>query len=186
MRATRLPLSCFSLLGVLALFWSVPGTASAAKQKVPNGRWEIAVSFNAKTQYLRGPISYTFTINLKENATGSMTVALEYQGTEITDGTLKGSRHVKAVISRPVSNATFDGTKLFLYSGGDFKLIASDPPGHTIKEYATAGGLFPEVTINKLLESFYGVMVFTLEGENLVFVSKGDGAGKKLVWKKVR
>jgi hypothetical protein len=166
-------------------FCVVPRSLLAASGAgVPKGAWEVRLVTKANTQFLRGPITYVFAINLKEGGEGTLTASLEYTGTPITDGLFKGAKHVKATVARPITSTTRNGDKLFVYNGGTFKLVSGDPPGHTIKEYATAGGLFPEATIDKMMTSFYGVIVYMIDGENLVLVPKEKG-GKNIVWKKV-
>ena len=180
----RFPFASTLILGLLLC--GGLGTLSAAGQSVPKGHWEYHISENAKSQYARGTIVYTLGFTLKEGGTGSTIVGLEYTGTPLTDGLFKGKSHVKAVLACPVTKANVVGEKLFLYSGGTFKLVSGDPPGYTIKDYGTGGGLTPEVTIDKLQQSFYGVAVFKIDGENLEFVPKSDAGGKMVVFKKTR
>ena len=163
-----------------------PVTLSAAGQGVPRGRWEYRIVENVKTQYARGPIVYILGFTLKADATGSTIIGLEYNGTPVTAGLFKGKSHVKALSACPITKATRDGDKLFLYSGGTFNLVSGDPAGYTIKDYATGGGLTPEATIDTMFQSFYGVTVFKIDGDSLVFVPKGKAGGKAVTFQKVR
>ena len=176
----------FVVLSLAFISCCVPATLFAAGQSVPRGRWEYQIVENVKTQYARGSIVYTLGFNLKADTSGSTIIGLEYNGTPVTAGLFKGKSHVKAISACPITKATRDGDKLFLYSGGTFNLVSGDPPGYTIKDYATGGGLTPEVTIDTMFQSFYGVTVFKIDGDNLVFVPKGKAGGKAVTFKKVR
>ena len=97
--------------------------------------------------------------------------------TGFPSGGFQGKKTVSYTLEKVYTRVVIRGKRFVAEAGAPFKLVASDPPGHSLAEFSTLGGIARGKNMVAVVgEAFRGENLFVLTGDELTFVnSNADG-----------
>lgn len=88
-------------------------------------------------------------------------------------GLFQGKKEVSYTMERIYQRVVIRGKKFVAEAQGPFRLVESDPPGHTLADLSTLGGIARGRNMVAVIdEAFSGENLFTLAGERLNFINQ--------------
>ena len=87
-------------------------------------------------------------------------------------GSFRGLKEVSYSMERLYTRVVRRGGRYVAESAGPFKLVESDPPGYTLADFSTLGGIARGRNMVAVVdEAFHGENLFVLNGDSLSFVN---------------
>ena len=92
--------------------------------------------------------------------------------TGFSSGSFQGKKTVSYTLEKIYMRVVIRGKRFVAEASGPFKLVASDPPGHSLAELSTLGGIARGKNMVAVAgEAFRGENIFVRTGSDLTFVN---------------
>ena len=146
--------------------------AREATTRLPAGSWSFNFSVDNKrnaTTTAKG------TLTIQPNGLAFSTVTTEhklYSGLTVTVGKFRGVNRIVYTTSAPAKVKRV-GDELYALPAGKEKLVSGNPPGYTLWDYETLGGVLPELAKKDISDE--GASIYRIAGRDLVLMNSYDG-----------
>ena len=154
--------------------------AFGAGSTIPEWQW------NSTPHFVRllggaepGALEQSVRLSLANQENSTVQVSFHAKAPEggFPAGTFAGQKEISYTIERVFSRLEVRRGKVLTWGGGPFKLVASEPAGHTLAELSTLGGIARgQNMVLTVDEVFKGENTFAVTGRELTFVN-GHFAG---------